>query len=144
MDDERGEEHPEIIATWWRQRGQWDVAVEIIGHSRFHAAKYGWDLSPLFRADKLAVALYPGWLYLLLGNMSGEIKEYMEIAKNKEGKYIDLFVNTTTQAQWLLEVKAHMIMMGLKGGDYEPVKKQMKEGVQHEIGTGNSKEVCKD
>jgi hypothetical protein len=131
MDDEQGENHPERSADMWYKLGRYplfalSVRYEIRAHSRFNAARHRIPLSKLFRADKLAVALYPTWLYLLLANLSGEIHEYMEIAKDKEGKYIDLLVNTTTQTQWILEIKAHMIMMGLKGEDYEPVRRQMK------------------
>jgi hypothetical protein len=116
MDGEEGTEHPERIAQWWRENGgarssmfYWKIADEIAGHSRFHVAKYGGNLSRLFRADKLATVLYPRWLYLLLANLSGEIKEYMEVAR-KNTKYT---VDTETQTRWLLGVQAHMIMMGL-------------------------------
>lgn len=130
MDGAEGETHPERSADMWYRLKKiplfaLSVRYEIRAHSRFNAARHGIPLSKLFRADKLAVALYPTWLYLLLANLSGEIKEYIKIAKDKEGKYIDLLVGATTQTQWVLEIKAHMIMMGLKGEGYEPVRKQM-------------------
>lgn len=132
MDDDKGENHPQVMVLWWwRQCGGtsifcWNIAAEIAGHSRFHVARHsGCKLSKLFRADKLAVALYPRWIYLLLGSMSGEIHEYMEIANDREGKYIDLAANNLSKTQWLLKVQAHMIMMGLEGEEYEPVKKQL-------------------
>lgn len=116
MDGTDGKEHPERIAQWWRCNGGakrsmfcWNIADEIAGHSRFHVAKYGGSLSRLFRADKLAVVLYPRWLYLLLANLSGEIHEYMEIAR-KDTKYT---VDTETQTRWLLSVQVYMITFGL-------------------------------
>lgn len=134
MDGAEGETHAERSSDlWYRCKGSHklfcfglSVRYQIKGHSRFSAKKWNHGmLSELFQADKLSVALYPRWLYLLLGNLSGEIHEYMAIAKDKEGKYIDLAEGHVTQTQWLLEVQSHMIMMGLKGKDYEPVKKQM-------------------
>ncbi len=128
MDGVEGELHPLSMAKWWRKYfGKFGekVAVEILGHSRFYSAKNGLHLSRLFQADKLCVALYPKWLYLLLANLSGEIKEYMVIASKKEGKYLDLLTGSTTQIEWLIEVQAHMALVGLKGKDYPPIKKQL-------------------
>ena len=85
----------------------WRVSDEILGHSGFYAERHGTDLSKLYKADKLAIVLCPKWLYLLLANLSGEIHEYMEIARsNKDGKYLD----TKTQTRWLLGLHACMIM----------------------------------
>jgi len=126
MDGPEGEEHPEKIAAWWRKYfGEFGekVAIEVLGHSRFHAGKNGLPLSRLFQPDKLSAALYPRWLYLLLGNLSGEIHEYMGHAQN--GKYLDLIKNGKSQIQWLIETQSHMALMGIHGGDYAPVKKQM-------------------
>ena len=87
------------------------------------SGKHGLPLSRLFQPDKLSAALYPKWLYLLLGNLSGEIHEYMGHAQN--GKYLDLIKSGKTQTQWLIETQSHMALMGLHGADYAPVKKQM-------------------
>ena len=129
MDGKRGEKHPEYAAYWWIDRrtefGD-KVACEILGHSRFYAGKNGEGLSRLFQADKLSMALYPKWLYLLLGNLSGEIKEYMAHASTKGGKYIDIIKAGKTQTQWLIETQAHMALMGLHGDNYGPVARQMK------------------
>ena len=126
MDGPEGEEHPERIATWWRKNfgvfGE-KVAVEILGHSRFHAKRNGLPLSKLFRPDKLSTCLYPRWLYLLLGNLSGEIKEYMQHVET--GKYADEVRVYKGQLQWLIEVQAHTALMGLQGESYHIVKDQM-------------------
>ena len=126
MDGDHGEQHPERIAAWWRKYfGDfgYKVAVEVLGHSRFHAAKNNLPLSRLFQPDKLASALYPRWLYLILGNLSGEIHEYMKHAQ--DGKYLDIVKSNKTQTQWLIETQSHMALMGLHGEGYAPVKKQM-------------------
>ena len=69
MDGDEGEQHPERVAAWWRKHfGKFGacVAVEVLGHSRYHAKKNNLPLSDLFQPDKMATALYPRWLYLLL------------------------------------------------------------------------------
>ena len=130
MDGEEGERHPEVAARWWDPSLLNDasfkskVAHEILGHSRFYAAKQGTGLSKLFRADKLASALYPKWLYLLLSNLSGEIHEY--IAHSKHGNH-SVKVEHFTQKRWIIEVQAHMALMGLEGGQHKEVAKLMKE-----------------
>lgn len=126
MDGPEGEEHPERVAAWWRrEHGSFgnEVAAIVLGHSRFHAAKNGLPLSKLFRPDKLATALYPKWLYLLLARMSGEIHEYM--GHCKDGKYAAVNHVSKTQVQWLVEIQAHCALMGLHGANYAVVKKQM-------------------
>lgn len=132
MDGKEGENHPKLMVQWWLSRGTdfgGRVAIEIMGHSRFNAAKDNIPLSKLFRADKMSVALYPMWLYLLLANLSGEIKEYMNISFEKEGKYVEMKGESTTQLQWLVEVRGHMALMGVRGENYEPVAEQMNKNL---------------
>lgn len=122
MDGPEGENHPEISAAWWRGRfGDFGdrVAFEILGHSRFHAENNHIPLSKLFKPDKLSTALYPRVLYLILGNLSGEINEYMGLCKG--GKYDELNKVGVTQWQWLIETQSHMALMGLHGRKYAPV-----------------------
>lgn len=131
MDGKEGEAHPERSARLWkryfRSNFGYDLWAEIMGHSRFNAAKHDMRLSKLFQADKLSMALYPKWLYLLLGNLSGEIHEYMDHAKNgRNGKYSDIPKAAKTQVQWLIETQAHMALMGFHGENYAPVARQMK------------------
>ena len=130
MDGEEGEEHPDKSARLWDFLSLSELRIkikfEIAGHSRFNASRHGISLSKLFRADKLAMALYPIWLYLLLGNLTGEIHEYMNCARDKSGKYSGVPRNTKTQMEWFLEARSHMTFMGLHGEDYAPVAKQMK------------------
>jgi hypothetical protein len=127
MDGLEGESHPSKVATWWMEwAGDFgeEVGREVVGHSRFHAAQWGLPLSKLFKPDKLSTALYPRWLYLLLGNLSGEIDEYMGLCE--EGKYEDLGIAPKSQLHWLIEVQAHMALMGIQGEDYALVRDQMK------------------
>lgn len=122
MDGDEGERHPEVASAWWRGKfGEFGnkVADEIIGHSRSHAEKAGIEVSRLFRPDKLATALYPKVLYLLLANLSGEIKEYMGLCENG-GKYDNLNKATGNQWEWLIDTQAHMGLIGLHGKRYLP------------------------
>jgi hypothetical protein len=61
--------------------GRWES--EVLYHSRFYARRDGRSFSRLCVADKLSFCLTPRWLYFLLGDLSGEIDEY--IARAKEG-----------------------------------------------------------
>lgn len=108
VDGDKAEEHPEIMYTWWIKHGEFGkkVATLIIGHSRFYAIKHNTELSKLFYADKLCIALYPKILYLILGTLSGEINEYMGLTRG--GKYSN--VNANSRLSWLLETTAHMTL----------------------------------
>lgn len=116
MDGPEGSGHPENAARFWRGRfGTFgdSVADLILGHSRFHAKANNLPLSKLFRPDKLATAFYPIWLYLLLANLSGEIKEYMSLRGSE--KYPDHQARAQTQVQWFLEIQGNMLLMGIQG-----------------------------
>ena len=59
-------------------------------------------------ADKLSMALYPEWLYLVFANATGEIHEYMRDAKKnlaKNGAYAD---DVTGQREWFRRVKEYV------------------------------------
>jgi hypothetical protein len=53
-------------------------------HSRYLAKKEGAQYSRLCVADKLSIALTPGWLYLPAVNATGEINEYLKHAQCAE------------------------------------------------------------
>ncbi len=131
MDGPEGEAHPQRSADLWYRCRRFplfalSVRYEIKGHSRFNAAKNGTTrLSKLFRADKLSHVLCPKLLYLLLTNLSGEIKEYMSHASRKDGKYQGLHYGHTKQISWLLNVCAHLTFMAQEGENYGPVAKQL-------------------
>ena len=143
VDGEKAEQHPEIVhdfiwkyiipyngdistadiiirwTTFWN-----NVACEVLGHSRYYAAKYNIPISKLCRADKGATALYPFWLYYLLGTLSGEINEYMERTKN--GKYSGNMWNYENKIKWLIELRARMSLQSLEPNDNDLVKSAKK------------------
>lgn len=53
-------------------------------HSRFFSSRYGEVPSRLCWADKLGTAMMPTWLWVLLGTLTGEIKEYMSVQKHRD------------------------------------------------------------
>lgn len=104
MDDELGELHPfpaarlmgrlfdgaRPAAIWRRGSetapvGRW--ADLVLFHSRFLSRHFGVRPSRLCMADKLAVALEPWWLYLPRVIATGEVTEYMALARDPDGKY---------------------------------------------------------
>ena len=53
-------------------------------HSRYWAKKHGVNVSELCYADKLAFVLTPGWLYLPMARMTGELAEYMAKSRDRQ------------------------------------------------------------
>lgn len=87
MDGPEGEAHPLRAANWMGRRfdrQQTDICWEgrwwrfTAGHSRSFAQRIGIETSPLMRADKLATAMMPQWLYVALLWLSGEWVEYRD------------------------------------------------------------------
>lgn len=123
IDGESGESHPEAVYRWllrqsdksglaWLKKVYFEAAEEVVGHSRFYAMKYNHKLSKLFQADKLGVGLYPSWLYIMLGTLSGEINEYMTRAENGKYKATGQF-GKMDKLTWFLDVKSRLTIMGL-------------------------------
>ena len=129
MDGEEGELHPFTGARilwglewWWRQEQhcshKW--GNEALYHSRFLAKKYGVTPSRLCIADKLVIVMEPWWLYLPRAIVSGEVNEYMGLAKTdrhqQEHERVRSDVKDTHMAvrifgrrgRWYLEVQQYM------------------------------------
>jgi hypothetical protein len=79
MDDEIGETHPNtgavIAGKMFGQGWYWFSLL----HSRYYAKRLNMPPSLLCIADKLSLALTPGWLYLPAVRATGEIAEYMRL-----------------------------------------------------------------
>lgn len=83
LDGPVGELHPmggARIVAWlasWRNRDTYHWWYEFTAcHSRTYARRvFGGKHSPLMNADKLAIVLYPHWLYSLLAWLTGEWQE---------------------------------------------------------------------
>jgi len=92
MDGPEGESHPEFGAklmgrVFDRDRfGIGDLARYrwydfCLLHSRYYAKREGRPFSRLCLADKLSIALTPAWLYLPMVKATGEIREYLKMAR---------------------------------------------------------------
>lgn len=81
LDGPEGTTHPELGARIMRRLFGSEWGDFCLLHSRHYARQLNRPTSPLCRADKLALALTPSWLYLLLIRLSGEVWEYLETAK---------------------------------------------------------------
>ncbi len=91
MDGEEGERHPELgaeIMHWLFDREDiLNVDDDLtwynfaLLHSRFYAKKNALNVSKLCFADKLSFCLTPYWLYIPMATLTGEIDEYMKLAK---------------------------------------------------------------
>lgn len=120
MDGPEGELHPllgaRIMHALFDGSGARDHRWECftLFHSRFLAKKYGVPYSPLCTADKLATALMPAWLYLLLARLTGELHEYMdsEHARNPAGK--------RSPVQWLSDMQNYCEKWAYEHRDGKP------------------------
>ncbi|MDO9634243.1 MAG: hypothetical protein Q7J05_04260 [Paludibacter sp.] len=85
MDGYEGETHVELGAKIMGIFGkEWSDFSKY--HSRHYAKRDNAKPSKLCFADKLAIYITPWWLYLPLVNLTGEIKEYMTHAQQRETK----------------------------------------------------------
>ncbi len=63
--------------------------------------------SALCAADKLATAITPSWLYLPMVRLTGEIKEYKELAVTP-GKYTAIPKKPMTDREWFAKIQPSM------------------------------------
>lgn len=73
-------------------------------HSRHIAEEEQVPFSRLCVADKLATALLPTWLFIILATLSGEMKEFEQRAKERDGEYVPSA--TLTRRQWIDKTRA--------------------------------------
>lgn len=84
-----------------RNHSSWEWHDLSLYHSRFYAKKYGRSPSKLCIVDKLACCLEPWWLYIPRVILSGEVKEYMAMAKPDDGgKYGSMDISTSSIREW--------------------------------------------
>ena len=97
MDGKEGEQHPfwaaNILYSLFGESWYWFCVC----HSRFLADAYNKPPSKLCYADKLAMCFEPWWLYLPRVILTGEIREYMALAKTK---YKEMNSYTESKIGW--------------------------------------------
>jgi hypothetical protein len=112
MDGAEGEKHVEfgagIMGRWFGTEWR-DFCLY---HSRFYAKRDGKPFSRLCVADKLSIVLTPAWLYLPMVRWTGEIREYMALAKTRtamgEPKYASMQLTTSTEERWYADVQEYL------------------------------------
>ena len=111
MDGKEGEQHPYwgacVMGALFGKK--WFDFV--LYHSRFLAKQNGAQFSRLCVADKLAIVLTPCWLYLPMAKATGEIKEYMDLAKGpRDGnKYAAMNDYHSDEVRWFQGVKEYLV-----------------------------------
>lgn len=105
MDGAEGETHVEfgakIMAIFGKKWAEFSMY-----HSRYYAKKNNAMPSRLCFADKLSFCFTPRWLYLPMVNATGEIKEYLLMAKNSETKNWN---PVEEQAAWHNQLRRYMM-----------------------------------
>lgn len=93
-------------------------------HSRFYAKKEGRKPSRLCVADKLAIAITPAWLYLPAVRATGEIREYMALAKSRNlagdpqaGKYSTMNLESEDEKRWYADVQDYVLRWAIEHRD---------------------------
>lgn len=83
MDGPEGESHPEfgarLMQRWFGE--PWGQLVLL--HSRYYSKRGGLPVSPLCYADKRVIVIEPFWLYLPRVWASGELREFMDVARRR-------------------------------------------------------------
>ena len=111
MDGSEGERHVELGARimgwcfgpWWRDF--------CLSHSRYYAKRLGRRVSRLCVADKLAFVITPAWLYIPMTRATGELKEYMQRAVERQAGG-ERF--TAEESALLASPDPHLWLHGLK------------------------------
>ncbi len=110
MDDEIGEQHPNTGAIiLYQLTGSWEWYDFVLFHSRFLAKRANKPYSLLCVADKLSVALEPSWLYLPRVKATGEIKEYMALAVDSQGKYKGEIPYPNSEREWFDNMTKYLV-----------------------------------
>jgi hypothetical protein len=108
MDGPEGERHVEFgahLMSWLFGPAWGDFCVY---HSRFYAKRDGQPFSRLCVADKLSIVFTPAWIYLPAVRATGEIHEYMSLARDVSEKYSTMQVATDSQALWYADVQGYL------------------------------------
>ena len=108
MDGEEGESHPILGAAIMRLLFGKAWGDFTLYHSRFYARRRNRPYSRLAVADKLAVTLMPGWLYVPLVSFTGEVHEYMSYTAKKEGAFGSRGAGTLNAWLWYRELRVFL------------------------------------
>jgi hypothetical protein len=101
MDGSKGQRHPEMGGRIMTQLfgKAWGDFTRL--HSRYYARIEGRTVSRLCAADKLATTLVPARLYLWMTNLTGELDEYLDLARRAD------FYMGNDPDEWFRLLSAH-------------------------------------
>ncbi|WP_157895425.1 hypothetical protein [Verrucomicrobium sp. GAS474] len=83
MDGPEGEIHPEFGAAIMRRLFGDEWGDFCLLHSRYYAKRVGRPVSALCHADKMVIILEPSWLYIPRCWLSGELQEFIDVARRR-------------------------------------------------------------
>ena len=86
MDGPEGETHPQLGAKIMSVFGE-DWRLFSLLHSRYYSKALGLPFSRLCLADKMSFNHTPRWLYLPMVTATGEIKEYLKMARTADSNH---------------------------------------------------------
>ena len=123
MDGEEGEKHPALAASLASRLLGHDYFLLCLLHSRHYARQFNMEPSKLCWADKLSILYDPERFYLFRANLSGEIKEYRNLA-NAAG-FIPL---TASDHRWFIWIREKFAKLAREmRGDAIPYMNQSHE-----------------
>lgn len=128
MDGEEGERHPEFAARWAGKLLGHEYYLLCLLHSRHYARNQNLKPSKLCWADKLSILYDPAPFYLFRANLSGEIKEYRQLAAN--AGFIPL---TASNREWFTWICDRLSKIGKEmRGDVVPYVNPVRRRKKHE------------
>lgn len=83
-------------------------------HSRYYAKSLGAPFSRLCVADKYSICVTPWWVYKILGNLSGEIHEYLDnaVRRSRDNEAVRpeerAQLTSKRQREWFIGLQAYM------------------------------------
>jgi hypothetical protein len=107
MDGPEGELHPIFAALLAHKWFGYQYHALCLYHSRHFARRFNAEPSKLCWADKLSILYDPEWFYLLRARVSGELKEYRQIAA--DACFIPL---TASDHDWFSWVRIYLSTQG--------------------------------
>lgn len=109
MDGPEGETHPVFGADLMGRLFGIEWYRFCLYHSRFYAKQLGRPYSKLCVADKQVILLEPWWFYLPRAWASGELSEFMRIAKGRNGsKFDNLNPGEITPTIWYVNMQEYV------------------------------------
>lgn len=123
MDGPEGETHPElgakIMSFLFDRPGKFRKWYYFtLYHSRFLSKRDMVRYSKLCVVDKYSTYLTPAWLYIPMATLTGEIHEYMERVKPKEGgKYSTMGIDITNKKVWYKSMTTYLYKWAIEHKD---------------------------